>query len=67
MANIIQVTPFMLVPKLEAALDFMTGVLGFGIDVRMWLLEELGLPTKCGVPCGTRQRSWLVTPPRFGQ
>ena len=35
MANIIQVTPFMLVSELEAALDFMTDVLGFVIDVRM--------------------------------
>ena len=35
MANIIQVTPFMLVPKLEEALDFMTVVLGFGVDLRM--------------------------------
>ena len=35
MANIIQVTPFMLVPKLDAAIDFMTGVLGFRVDLRM--------------------------------
>jgi len=35
MANIIQVTPFMLVPDLGAALDFMTSVLGFGVEVRM--------------------------------
>lgn len=34
MPNIIQVTPFMLVPDLEAALDFMTGVLGFGVNFR---------------------------------
>jgi catechol 2,3-dioxygenase-like lactoylglutathione lyase family enzyme len=32
MANIIQVTPFMLVPDLRQALDFMTDVLGFGVD-----------------------------------
>ena len=31
MANIIQVTPFMLVPALEKALDFMVGVLGFRV------------------------------------
>ena len=30
MPNIIQVTPFMLVAELDAALDFMTAVLGFG-------------------------------------
>jgi len=35
MANIFQVTPFMLVPDLEAALDFMTGILGFEIVVRI--------------------------------
>jgi len=35
MANIIQVTPFMLVPKLEPALEFMTDVLGFRVDFRM--------------------------------
>ena len=32
--NIIQVTPFMLVPDIEAALAFMTRILGFGIDHR---------------------------------
>ena len=35
MANILQVTPFMLVPDLKSALEFMTDVLGFSIDVRM--------------------------------
>ncbi len=35
MANIIQVTPFMLVPKLDTALDFMTDVLGFRVDHQM--------------------------------
>jgi catechol 2,3-dioxygenase-like lactoylglutathione lyase family enzyme len=35
MANIIQVTPFMLVPDLDAALEFMTGVLGFAVDLKM--------------------------------
>jgi len=35
MPNIIQVTPFMLVPDIEAAVEFMTGVLGFGVDFRM--------------------------------
>ena len=35
MANIIQVTPFMLVPDLGTALAFMTDVLGFGVDFRM--------------------------------
>lgn len=35
MANIIQVTPFMIVPALEAALDFMVSVLGFRVDLRM--------------------------------
>ena len=34
MPNILQVTPFMLVPELAAALDFMTGVLGFQVDFR---------------------------------
>lgn len=33
--NIVQVTPFMLAPDLEAALAFMTGTLGFAIDFRM--------------------------------
>jgi catechol 2,3-dioxygenase-like lactoylglutathione lyase family enzyme len=33
-ANILQVTPFMHVPDLEAALTFMTGTLGFSIDFR---------------------------------
>ncbi|MDQ8756089.1 VOC family protein [Sphingosinicella sp. LHD-64] len=33
--NIVQVTPFMLVPDLEAALAFMTETLGFGVDFRM--------------------------------
>ena len=32
--NIIQTTPFMHVPDLEAALKFMTGTLGFGIGYR---------------------------------
>ena len=32
--NIVQVTPFMHVPDLEAALAFMTGTLGFRIDFR---------------------------------
>ncbi len=32
MANIIQVTPFMLVPDLRQALAFMTDVLGFTVD-----------------------------------
>ena len=35
MANILQVTPFMLVPDLEAALGFMTDVLGFAVDFKM--------------------------------
>lgn len=35
MANIIQVTPFMLVPHLQAALDFMTDVLGFAVEFRV--------------------------------
>lgn len=35
MANIMQVTPFMLVPALEAALEFMVEVLGFRVDFRM--------------------------------
>lgn len=33
-ANIIQVTPFMLVPDIERAVAFMTDVLGFGVDYR---------------------------------
>ncbi len=33
-ANIIQVTPFMHVPDIEAALAFMTDVLGFTVDYR---------------------------------
>ena len=32
--NIIQVTPFMHVPRLGTALDFMTAVLGFRVDFR---------------------------------
>jgi catechol 2,3-dioxygenase-like lactoylglutathione lyase family enzyme len=32
--NIVQVTPFMHVPDLEAALAFMTGTLGFQVDFR---------------------------------
>lgn len=35
MANILQVTPFMLVPEIEPALAFMTDVLGFSVDFRM--------------------------------
>jgi catechol 2,3-dioxygenase-like lactoylglutathione lyase family enzyme len=35
MANIIQVTPFMLVPDLASALEFMKEVLGFGIVIQM--------------------------------
>lgn len=35
MPNILQVTPFMLVPSLKSALSFMTEVLGFSVDVRM--------------------------------
>ena len=34
-SNIIQVTPFMLVPALEPALDFMIGTLGFRLDFRL--------------------------------
>ena len=33
--NIIQGTPFMLVPDFEAAIDFMVNVLGFAVGVRM--------------------------------
>jgi catechol 2,3-dioxygenase-like lactoylglutathione lyase family enzyme len=33
-SNIIQVTPFMHVPDLDAALDFLTGILGFTVDFR---------------------------------
>lgn len=33
--NILQVTPFMHVPDLGAALDFMTDILGFAVDFRM--------------------------------
>lgn len=33
--NIVQVTPFMHVPDLEAALAFMTGTLGFAVDFRL--------------------------------
>ena len=33
-ANILQVTPFMQVPELEAALGFMTVTLGFSVDYR---------------------------------
>ena len=33
--NIIQVTPFMHVPDLEAALAFMTGILGFEVPYRI--------------------------------
>lgn len=32
--NIMQVTPFMLVPDIEPALAFMTDVLGFSVDYR---------------------------------
>ena len=35
MQNILQVTPFMLAPDIAAAVDFMVGVLGFRVDVRM--------------------------------
>ena len=35
MANILQVTPFMLVPKIDSAIDFITDVLGFTVDFRM--------------------------------
>lgn len=35
MANILQVTPFMLVPRLDEAVDFMTTVLGFRVDFHM--------------------------------
>jgi len=35
MTNIIQVTPFMLVTSLDAAIGFMTDVLGFEIVLRM--------------------------------
>ena len=34
MANIQQVTPFMLIPDIEAGLAFMTDVLGFRVDFR---------------------------------
>jgi hypothetical protein len=34
MPNIIQVTPFMLVPDLQMALDFMVDVVGFGVEFR---------------------------------
>ncbi|HET9810630.1 MAG TPA: VOC family protein [Sphingomicrobium sp.] len=34
MSNIIQVTPFMLVPELDPAVVFMTDVLGFSVDFR---------------------------------
>ena len=35
MSNIIQVTPFMLVPAIESALEFMIGTLGFRLDFRL--------------------------------
>ncbi len=34
-SNIVQVTPFMHVPDLGAALDFMTAILGFTVDFKM--------------------------------
>lgn len=34
MPNIIQVTPFMLAPDLQAAIDFMVDVLGFAVEFR---------------------------------
>jgi catechol 2,3-dioxygenase-like lactoylglutathione lyase family enzyme len=34
MPNILQVTPFMFVPDLKMALDFMVDVLGFGMEFR---------------------------------
>lgn len=34
MSNILQVTPFMLVPDIESAVAFMTDVLGFQVDFR---------------------------------
>ena len=35
MSNIIQVTPFMLVPDIEAAVAFMSDILGFQLDFRI--------------------------------
>lgn len=35
MSNMIQGTAFMLVPNLDEAVEFMTDVLGFAVDVRM--------------------------------
>ena len=35
MANIIQVTPFMLVPEIDAAVEFMADVLGFTVNFRI--------------------------------
>ena len=35
MKNIVQVTPFMLVPDIDSAVGFMTGILGFQVDFRM--------------------------------
>jgi catechol 2,3-dioxygenase-like lactoylglutathione lyase family enzyme len=35
MANITQVTPFMVVPEIESAVAFMTEILGFRVDFRM--------------------------------
>lgn len=35
MGNILQVTPFMLVPDIESAVIFMTEILGFQVDFRV--------------------------------
>jgi|ERR1051325_8299897 catechol 2,3-dioxygenase-like lactoylglutathione lyase family enzyme len=35
MSNIVHVTPFLLVPDLDAALDFFTGVLGFTVPFQV--------------------------------
>ena len=45
MSNIVHVTPFLLVPDLDAALDFFTRVLGFTVPFQMQNYAYLSLDT----------------------
>lgn len=64
MSNIVHVTPFLLVPDLEAALDFFTRILGFTVPFRMENYAYLSLDTvglrvlaECTVTPAPRERA----------
>lgn len=64
MSNVVHVTPFLLVPNLDAALDFFTRVLGFTVPFQMenyayLVLDSVGLRVlaECSFTPAPRERA----------